>query len=241
MPSLTFARRQFYRAGGPWLRRGVFEALGSQRYSKPALFGMEDVIARHLPDRGGVFVEAGAHDGFTQSNTYWLERHRGWSGVLVEAVPALAARCSRRRPRSLVLNCALVAEATPGATMTVQYGDLMSTVAGARGSSAADAHHAALGTAVGGGRPYRVEVPARTLTQVLDEADVGRPDLLVLDIEGLELAALHGLDLERHAPRFMLIEMLELERQLPAFEEFLGDRYETVERASDFDVLFAHM
>ena len=104
----------------------------------------------------------------------------------------------------------------------------MSTVEGARGSSDADTRHAIQGTTVGGGRPYRVDVPARTLNQILEEAGIERPDLLVLDIEGLELAALRGLDIDRHGPGFMLIEMLELERQLPVFEEFLEGRYATV-------------
>jgi hypothetical protein len=30
--------------------------------------------------RPGFFVEAGANDGYQQSNTYYLEHLRGWSG-----------------------------------------------------------------------------------------------------------------------------------------------------------------
>uniref|UniRef100_T1ITI3 Methyltransferase FkbM domain-containing protein n=1 Tax=Strigamia maritima TaxID=126957 RepID=T1ITI3_STRMM len=37
--------------------------------------------------RNGFFVECGALDGITRSNTYWMERHFGWKGVLIEADP----------------------------------------------------------------------------------------------------------------------------------------------------------
>ncbi|XP_063844887.1 uncharacterized protein LOC135091309 [Scylla paramamosain] len=50
-------------------------------------------------ERGGFFVEAGALDGESMSNTLWLERERGWTGLLVEADHAafLALRDKRRR------------------------------------------------------------------------------------------------------------------------------------------------
>ena len=57
------------------------------------------MTARHLTRRGGVFVEAGANDGYAQSNTYYFERMRGWSGVLIEPVPELAHHCPFRAGR----------------------------------------------------------------------------------------------------------------------------------------------
>lgn len=227
------ARQLFYQAGGTWIRRGIFERFGSTRFSKPALYDLDDKLAHYLPDHPGTFVEAGAHDGYTQSNTYWLER-QGWSGVLVEAIPALAAKARRRRPRSRVFNCALVAEAKPGDTITVTYGDLMSVVSHAEGATS----HASQGAATAGSDVYDVTVPARTLTSVLDEADMGEIDLMVLDIEGLELDVLRGLDLDRHAVQLMLIEMLEMDAQRPAFDEFLMPRYEPVEALSPYDMLY---
>ena len=35
----------------------------------------------------GFFIEAGAFDGVTLSNSLFFELHRGWSGLLVEAHP----------------------------------------------------------------------------------------------------------------------------------------------------------
>ena len=46
-----------------------------------------DVFARK---RKGVFVDVGAHDGVTFSNTLMLERDFDWSGVCIEPLPSAA-------------------------------------------------------------------------------------------------------------------------------------------------------
>ena len=65
------------------------------------------------PRDRGYFVEAGANDGHLQSNTYYFERFKGWTGVLIEPIPELYNRCVRERPRSRVLNYALVPDGYP--------------------------------------------------------------------------------------------------------------------------------
>jgi len=229
--ALRWARRLFYNRGGPWYRAKLFEGLGSTRYSSPALFGMDRRLAEIMPREGGTFVEAGAHDGFTQSNSYYLEHARGWSGLLVEPIPELYALCKRRRPHSRVVQSALVGPERDGEPIEIHFGDLMSTVA-------AGPNHAAGGLAVTGRDAYSVEVPGRALSTLLDKVELTRIDLLVLDLEGSELEALTGLDLARHAPQYVLIETLERAEQQPRLESALASRYEFAEALSNFDILF---
>jgi FkbM family methyltransferase len=229
--ALLQARRLFYNRGGHWRRAKLFEALGSERFSRPALFGMDARLAEIMPWEGGTFVEAGAHDGFTQSNSYFLEHARGWSGLLVEPIPELYALCERRRPRSRVVHGALVAPERDGEPIEIHFGDLMSTVA-------AGAEHAAGGLALTGRTAYTVEVPGRALSSLIDEVGLTKIDLLVLDLEGAELNALAGLDFDRHAPGHMLIETLEREHQQPKLDALLAERYEVAELLSDYDVLY---
>ena len=227
---LTAARRAFYNANGPWIRRGVFEALGSRRYSRPALHGMDRSLEQLVHERPGVFVEAGAHDGYTQSNTYYLERHLGWRGLLVEAVPELYEKARRRRPRSVVTQAALVAPEDDGSDVVMQFGDLSSTL-GTR-------DHARGGLDNAGRAPYEVTVRGRTLSGLLDESGLDRPDLIVLDVEGHELAALRGLDFDRHAPELLVVEMLELDRQRPGFDALLGSHFRFDRKLSEWDALY---
>lgn len=51
--------------------------------------GQDEAIYKILNEKhGGFFVDIGANDGMTASNTLWLERQQGWSGLVVEADPA---------------------------------------------------------------------------------------------------------------------------------------------------------
>jgi FkbM family methyltransferase len=224
-------RRAFYNLGGPWQRARLFAALGSTRYSHPAEAGIDTMLEALVPGGGGIFVEAGAHDGYTQSNTFYLERHCGWSGVLVEAVPELFRRARRRRRHSQVFGCALVSPEREGTTVAVAFGDLCSNVAG-------DSGHAARGLGPSRRRSYTVEVPGRTLSAVLEEAGVGRADVLVLDVEGSELDVLAGLDLERHGPAHMLVETNDRAAQQPGVDAALASHYDFVRAASPVDLLY---
>jgi FkbM family methyltransferase len=200
-------------------------------------FGLDQLdlkLALHVTFAGGFFVEAGANDGVTQSNTALLARYRGWRGLLVEPVPELARRCRALRPESLVEQAALVAPDHGAPTVAMRYANLMSLVRGARGSDAADREHVAAGERLQGIASYELEVPARTLSAVLDAHRVRHVDLLCLDLEGHEPAALRGLDLARHRPTFILVEAWDR----PAIDEQLGRLYAPLAELSRHDVLY---
>jgi FkbM family methyltransferase len=223
------------------LRRGACELVGVQWFSRPALNGIDRKLERHLGRDGGIFIEAGANDGVRQSNTYHLERFHGWTGLLVEPVPELAAECRSNRPRSVVAEAALVERDVHGATVELHVAGLMSTVAGALGDTVTTARHVA---AARGIQPRLAEtrvirVPARALSALIDEAGLTRVDLLSLDVEGAEPTALRGLDFARHAPRFICVES----RDEPTIAAILGPCYRLAEVLTDVgshrDLLYA--
>jgi FkbM family methyltransferase len=211
-------------------RRRAFEAVGSRRFSRPAAEAIDAKLERFLPTRPGVFVEAGANDGYTWSNTYYLERWRGWRGVLVEAIPELAVECRELRTRSQVFNCALVADSEATPTVTMTYADLGSLISDSEPEL--EAHLDDIER-----HRYQVEVSARTLGDVLREAGIERPDFICLDLEGHEPSALRGMDVERQGADWMLIEALGREGRA-GVEAALGALYEPVAELSGADVLY---
>jgi len=231
-PVIT-ARKRLSRA-----RRRRAEARGSDRLSRPALHDMERKLDAAIDREGGFFVEAGANDGFTQSNTYWLERFRGWRGILVEPMPTYHADCRAERPEAILVNAALVPEATPGETVRMHFGDLMSSLDGAHGDGTAERDWVQPGLVLGWRDPYVADVPARTLSGILDEHAAAEVDLLSLDIEGFEPQALRGLDLDRHAPRWIVVESHDLEDGRRAIEDVIGDRYVLHSQVSPLDLLY---
>lgn len=212
-------------------------------------FALDDLdvkVLRHLPDRPGVFVEAGAHDGLTQSNTAMLEFSYGWTGLLVEPIPELAARCRLNRPAALVEQAALVAADYGQDSIRMTYCNRSSIVEGGRGSEARDAAWLEACRRIPDQRDvqtYEVVVPARTLSSILDDRDIPEIDFMSLDLEGYEAAALHGLQLERHRPTLLLVE---ISGDREAVERALEPWYDAVAELSDhraeqppwYDVLY---
>ncbi len=68
------------------LRRKLFEAIGSDIYSRPSLLEIDRKLEHYLNYRNGFFIEVGANNGFNQSNTYYFEKFKGWKGILVEGM-----------------------------------------------------------------------------------------------------------------------------------------------------------
>jgi FkbM family methyltransferase len=200
-----------------------------------ALNQLDLKLLPYVPRWGGFFIEAGANDGRSQSNTWYFEKYYGWTGILIEPIPALADQCRKNRPGSIVENCALVPADYAGATIEMRYCHLMSLVKGAMKSEAKDLAHIKAGLEVQPGvTPYDLQVPARTLTAVLDQHRPPRIDLLSLDVEGFELSALKGLDFERYRPRLMLIET----RFREEIDACLQPRYKPIVALSHHDILY---
>jgi ribosomal protein L21E len=51
---------------------------------KKGLNTLSKALIKHVEYKNGYFVELGANDGISQSNTLYLEKYLGWRGVLVE-------------------------------------------------------------------------------------------------------------------------------------------------------------
>jgi FkbM family methyltransferase len=198
-----------------------------------ALDDMDLKVLRHLPRHPGFFIEAGAHDGLTQSNTALLEFSHGWTGLLVEPIPELAARCRQNRPGSIVEQAALVAPDYGDASISMTYCNRSSIVAGSRGTNEADSVWLEMCRQLPDQRdvePYEVVVPARTLSSILDDHGIGRIDFMSLDLEGYEATALRGLDFERHRPTLLLVE---ISKDLQPVDRVLAPWYTRVEQLSD--------
>lgn len=210
--------------------RPVCERIGLPLFSRPGLHGLDREIARRLPGRNGWFVEAGANDGFRQSNTYYLARFRGWRGVLIEPVPHLAEECRRKRPESQVFQCALGAPANSNTELQLRYAGLMSCICGAFNGDMDERQRSEDGQSVQG-IPIQetlFNVPMRTLTELLDESRTPRNfDLLSLDVEGYEVEALKGLDLQRYRPKAMCIEVRH--EHMDPIRDFLTPYYQRME------------
>jgi FkbM family methyltransferase len=153
----------------------------------------------------GFYVEVGANDGRSFSNTYVLEKTRNWSGILVE--PILHKHFESQRYRDASRNRFVY-----GACVDFNYSDPMVKLYYSNLMSTSDLEHGQLWAEAGskflnnGESVLPFWSPAIVLNQVIKEAGVSKIDFLSIDVEGAELSVLKGIDFEEIDIQLILIE-----------------------------------
>jgi FkbM family methyltransferase len=140
----------------------------------------------HAGKKNGYFVEFGALDGLSLSNTALLEFAYGWTGVCIDPNPTSYAKLKENR-RCTTFGCA-VGESRGRAQITLQ--DEISEIV-TRADSPAEA----------------VEVDVRPLVDILAEANAPKViDFMSVDVEGFEDQALLGFPLDEYQVLAMCVE-----------------------------------
>ena len=180
----------------------------------------------------GFFVELGAADGLSESNTYVLEKRYGWNGLCIEPNPVLFDKLVNLHQRG----CRCVAEAVDGEPSEVEF-----VLSGQQSGIVADeADHSAerrgerIAEARGEGRVLRLR--SKTLDQVLDENVAPRViEYLSLDVEGLETRILRHFPFEKYTFLAMTVE-----RPTPELNEILFRNGYQFVRNSLYDSFYVH-
>ncbi|KAL1520014.1 hypothetical protein AB1Y20_023494 [Prymnesium parvum] len=130
----------------------------------------------------GVFVELGALDGDTYSNTIMLERCFNWTGVLIEANPFNFAKLRNSGRRAALVHSA-VCVGIPSISMTLQGGPAAGDV---RKLSKRQKRHFNLN--------QTVTIPCKSLVDIMADAGFHSAQFLSLDVEGAEDLVLEAAD-----------------------------------------------
>ena len=164
----------------------------------------QDLLA-YLYFRGkksGFFLDIGAHDGRTYSNSYVFEQ-LGWQGACVEPRPAVFPLLRRNR-RCDCYQAALGGRAAPEAAFIHAVG--VDTLSGLE-SEMADGHGDWIERE--GGRPERITVRVMTFPELMAHYPLVRTvDFLSLDVEGAEMAILRTIDFEKYDFGLVAVECI---------------------------------
>lgn len=144
----------------------------------------ERVIKELYPDSVGFFVEIGAFDGVTISNTKALE-NIGWEGICVEANPIQYTQLIKNR------SCKTVQSAVYH-TSNIVLDFIINKEQPLLSSLAETIQSDLIGT-------ERITVKTKTITDILDECNSpGKIHYLSLDVHGGEFNVLKGLDFDKY-------------------------------------------
>ena len=197
-------------------------------------------LESYLDFDNGYFVELGANDGVNQSNTLYFEKFRSWHGVLIEPyLPNFNELIRNRSSNNFYKNAACVGPSYTGLKVELAYSNLMTSTLGIASEISNPEKHAMKGETFWGGSTFVFNAFAFTLNSILIEAKApNKIDMLSLDVEGVELEILKGIDHSRYRFRFICVES----RQFEVISSYLLEQqYVYVESLSPHDYLFQSM
>lgn len=162
-------------------------------------------IEELLPFKNGYYVEIGANDGRSFSNTYVLEKTRNWSGMLIEPImhKHFESRNFRDSQRNKFIYGACVDFDYKEKNVKMYFSNLMTTSELGHSKDWANAGSNFL-KATEEVLPFWA--PAIVLSHVLDRENVNKIDFLSIDVEGAELNVLKGIDFAKCEIELILIE-----------------------------------
>ena len=196
---------------------------GKKLYSS----GDEELIIRDFfgDRRDGVFLDVGAAWPVAKSNTAYLEKRLGWSGIAVDALEEYGEAWRRKRPRSRFFVYFVTDDME---TVRPFYRSELTDVSTYRKE---DLERRRMRDA----SPVEfeeVEVASITLTKLLDDNGVPEVDFVSIDIEGAEMLALRGFDIDRFRPELFCMEAKPRYRK-PIIEYFEAHGYRRLERYAE--------
>ncbi len=183
----------------------------------------------------GTFVDIGAHDGVTFSNSWFFEKTRHWQGACVEPNPAVTKRLAVNRSCRIIPCCVA---AVPGRVEFLQlsgFSEMLSGIVGAYDPE----HKRRVDDELRrhGGSSEVITLEARSFDQIVSECGYSEIEYVSIDTEGSEDAILSSISFDR-----ALIHALTIECNYEAAKSemvgFMGEKGFELIKAIGADLLF---
>ncbi len=215
------------------------------RFFKGSFFAKDQLdkkLKKYINYENGYFIELGANNGFSQSNTLYFEIKRNWRGILVEPCPNLYVQCCyfRNRERNFIFCNACVGFDYTEKYVDINYGNLMTTSESLvldipDGSNFYEKRDK--NTSIDE-KSLKFGSLACTLDTIMAKSNAPKKiDLLSIDVEGAELSVLSGVNYKKYQFKYIVVET----RAPAKVIKFLAERsYRFEECLSKHDLLFSH-
>lgn len=162
------------------------------------------VINYFKSKRNGVFLDIGANDGVSLSNTYYLEKELGWTGICFEPIPAIFEKLDKAR-NCIKINAG-IADKKSIEKFTFVDGPSHMLSGMTKDYDPRHSQRVKHELETLGGKAVEVEVQCLVLNDVLEEYKIFDIDYLSIDTEGNEFKILKTIDFSKFNITTMTIE-----------------------------------
>lgn len=181
-----------------------------------------DVLSHYQFKRNGYFIEVGANDGISFSNTYLLEKDYGWTGICAEPLPEKFTQLFKIRPDSICVEKAVFS--TSGLVLDFTVADMFSGLV-----DFIDCHNE-------GRTSNRIKVTTITMNDMLKQYQAPSfIEYLSIDTEGTEFEVLKSIDYDAYKFGIIHIEHNNVEPRRSDMRKFLESKGYRYSRENHWD------
>jgi len=172
-----------------------------QYYSQ---YGQDAFLEKIFKKKLGTFLDIGAYDGITFSNTYFLESSLNWKGICVEPNPIPFSKLKEVR-KSINVNCGIGTANKQLKFLALSgAGEMLSGFT----STFNDEHYARITEME---RHYEIKkqniaIEAKPLSELLNDYNIKNVDYCSIDVEGGEMEVLKSIDFDAVNIRLISVE-----------------------------------
>lgn len=180
-----------------------FKSIFAKSYNKSYSQCGEDLIINFIFNNLKIikpsYLDVGAHHPIFLSNTYFFYR-KGCSGVCVEPDPTLFSEIKRKRQRDICLNVGIGSTIKTEADFYIMSQRTMNTF-----SKIEAERYQSYGSMK---IEKQIKIPLVLIDKIIEDHFAIKPNLISLDVEGLDFEVIKTLDFVQHRPEVFCIETL---------------------------------
>lgn len=178
--------------------------------------GQDKFIDEFFEKKEGLtFLDIGAHDGVSISNTFFLEKERNWNGICIEAQPSEFEKLKSNR-KCVCVNVAVSNYNGETDFIYVEgYANMLSGISDDYNLS--HKHRIENEVRAYGGAINTIKVPVKTLQSILDEHNTHNIDFCSIDTEGSEFNIIKSIDFDKTEIKVFIIENNYREKKIENF------------------------
>ena len=176
-----------------------------------ALNELDKKIEKYLNYKDGFFIEMGANDGINQSNTVFLERKYNWHGMLIEPSEKFTLLKKNRSKLNIFSDAACCSFKNRGKSIKFAYYNLMTLALNIENDL--DIKKQKINAKKFSNKNYEFIKKGVPLNDLLSKNNTPKIiDFFSLDVEGVELDVLQGVNHKEYRFKYLLIEVRNFDR-----------------------------
>ena len=143
----------------------------------------------------GVFLDIGANDGVSFSNTYFFEKERNWTGLCVEPHIDIFEICKKKRSCNLE-NCCITDQERTVTFRKITGADMLSGIVEYMDKNALERIEDHIKE--DGGSYVDVKIESCNINKLIDKYNINKIDFCSIDVEGAELEIVKSINFQKN-------------------------------------------